>query len=138
MLVSADFHLDGHNDLPWTIREDPKAPMDVDAYDLRKTTSGETDVARLRQGQLRAQFWSIYVPGETKEGYAKVQLEQFDIARRMIARYPEAMELALSVADVPASPRRARWRRCWAWKAATCWRIRWAPCASTTASARAT
>lgn len=74
--------------------------MDVDAYDLRKPTSGETDLARLKQGQLRAQFWSIYVPGEIKEGYAKVQLEQFDIAKRMIAKYPEAMELALSVADI--------------------------------------
>ncbi len=99
-LLKSTILLDGHNDLPWTIREDPKAPMDVEAYDMRKTTSGETDVARLKQGQLRAQFWSIFVPGETKEGYAKVQLEQFDIARRMIARYPEAMELALSVADV--------------------------------------
>jgi len=99
-LLKSTILLDGHNDLPWTIREDPKAPMDVEAYDLRKTSSGETDLARLKQGQLRAQFWSIFVPGETKEGYAKVQLEQFDIARRMIARYPEAMELALSVADV--------------------------------------
>ncbi len=74
--------------------------MDVDAYDLRKPTTGETDLARLKQGQLRAQFWSIFVPGEIKEGYAKVQLEQFDIAKRMIAKYPEAMELALSVSDV--------------------------------------
>lgn len=99
-LLKSTILLDGHNDLPWTIREDSKAPMDVEAYDLRKPTTGETDLARLKQGHLRAQFWSIYVPGEIKDGYAKVQLEQFDIARRMIAKYPEAMELALSVSDV--------------------------------------
>ncbi len=99
-ILKSTILVDGHNDLPWTIHEDSKAPMDVDAYDLRKHTSGETDLARLKQGQLRAQFWSIFVPGETKEGYAKMQLEQFDIAKRMIAKYPEAMELALSASDV--------------------------------------
>ncbi|MFA9215594.1 MAG: dipeptidase [Sphingomonadaceae bacterium] len=99
-LLKSTILLDGHNDLPWTIREDAKAPMDVDAYDLRKPTSSETDLARLKQGLLRAQFWSIYVPGEIKVGYAKTQLEQFDIARRMIAKYPESLELALSTADI--------------------------------------
>lgn len=99
-LLQSTILLDGHNDLPWEIRENAKAPMDVAAYDLRSKTTGEVDLARLKQGQLRAQFWSVYVPGETKEGYAKVQLEQLDIARRMIARYPEALGLALSSADV--------------------------------------
>lgn len=99
-LLQSTLLIDGHNDLPWTIREDPKAPMDVEAYDLRKHTSGEVDLARLRQGLLGAQFWSVYVPGESKEGFAKVQLEQLDLARRMIAKYPEALELALSTADI--------------------------------------
>ncbi len=100
MVLKSTILVDGHNDLPWMIREDPKAPRDVEAYDLRKKTTGETDLARLKQGLLGAQFWSIYVPGETKEGFAKVQLEQFDIARRMIAKYPEATELALSTLDI--------------------------------------
>ncbi len=99
-LLKSTILVDGHNDLPWTIREDPKHPRDVEAYDLRQRTPGETDLARLKQGLLGAQFWSVYVPGETKEGFAKVQLEQLDIARRMIAKYPEALELALSTADI--------------------------------------
>ena len=99
-LLKSAILIDGHNDLPWEIREDEKTPMDVEAYDLRRPARGKTDIARLKQGQLRGQFWSIFIPGELKDGYARTQLEQFDIARRMIARYPEAMELALSAADV--------------------------------------
>lgn len=99
-LLASTILIDGHNDLPWTLRENPKGPMDLEAYDLRTRTPGETDLARLKQGQLGAQFWSVYVPGETKEGFAKVQLEQLDLARRMIAKYPEALELALGTADI--------------------------------------
>jgi membrane dipeptidase len=92
--------IDGHNDLPWEIRESPKAPRDVAAYDLRSRTPGQTDLARLAAGQVGAQFWSVYVPGEIKVGFARVQLEQIDIARRVIARYPERLALALTAADV--------------------------------------
>ncbi len=93
--------VDGHNDLPWVIRMDAKAPHDVEAYDLRQRTSGDTDLQRLREGQVGAQFWSVYIPGEIKaEGYAKTQLEQIDIAHRIIERYPEALELALTSEDV--------------------------------------
>jgi membrane dipeptidase len=99
-LLKSTILIDGHNDLPWEIREAPKTPRDVEAYDLRKKGPNEVDLARLKQGLLGAQFWSVYVPGNLKEGFAKVQLEQLDIARRMIAKYPEAMELALSTADI--------------------------------------
>ncbi|HJV90865.1 MAG TPA: dipeptidase [Holophagaceae bacterium] len=92
--------VDGHNDLPWEIRESKTAPMDVDAYDLRKRTPDETDLARLRVGQVSAQFWSVYVPGELGSGFAKVQLEQLDIARRMIAKYPEALMFATRSSDI--------------------------------------
>jgi len=99
--------IDGHNDLPWAIRTAKGAPMDVAAYDLRKTTPGMTDIARLRAGMVGAQFWSIYVPGEIKDsGFARVQLEEFDIARRMIARYPEALELALTADDIDRAIKR--------------------------------
>ena len=87
--------IDGHNDLPWTIRESRTAPHDVEAYDLRQTTTGHTDLARLRAGLLGGQFWSVYIPGDTgiaRLGYAKVQLEQIDIARRVIAKYSERFE----------------------------------------------
>jgi membrane dipeptidase len=99
-LLKTTILIDGHNDLPWEIRENPKAPRDVEAYDLRGKGPNEVDLARLKQGLLGAQFWSVFVPGETKEGFAKVQLEQLDIARRMIAKYPKAMELALSTKDI--------------------------------------
>src|SRR6476661_2348852 len=92
---------DGHNDLPWRIREDSMHPGDVEAYDLRARTPGMTDLARLRQGHVGAQFWSVYIPGEKNDGayapngavssvpgYSRVQLEQIDIARRVIAKYP--------------------------------------------------
>ena len=93
--------VDGHNDLPWRIREDTVARGDVERYDLRKRTPGHTDLARLKQGMVGAQFWSIYIPGEIKDsGYARVQLEQFDIARRVIAKYPEALQWAPTVAAV--------------------------------------
>ena len=89
--------IDGHNDLPWYIRESPTVRGDVEAYDLRQRTSGHTDLERLRAGMLGGQFWSIYIPGEIKDsGYARVQLEQVDIARRMIAKYPEAFQWALT------------------------------------------
>ena len=61
-VLSAMPLIDGHNDLAWVIRQDRSAPFDVEAYDLRRTTSGHTDIARLRAGQVRAQFWSVYIP----------------------------------------------------------------------------
>src|SRR5215213_3819734 len=93
--------VDGHNDLPWAIREATTAPHDVEAYDLRKTAKGHTDFARLRKGMVGGQFWSIYIPGEIRDsGYARVQLEQFDIAKRVIAKYPDRLRLALTASDV--------------------------------------
>jgi membrane dipeptidase len=105
--------IDGHNDLPWRIREDSLHPNDIDAYDLRKHTPGMTDLERMKKGMVGAQFWSVYLPGEpdasdykrngtvsSVPGYARVQLEQIDIARRMIAKYPEQLMFATSTADV--------------------------------------
>ncbi len=112
--------LDGHNDLPWRIREDTVAPSDVGAYDLRTRAPGMTDLPRLRRGGLGGQFWSVYIPGEPTErvyrsngrvsgtpGYARVQLEQIDIARRLIARYPE-LEWTTTAAGVRAGVRRGK------------------------------
>ena len=101
--------IDGHNDLPWEIREFKTAPRDVAAYDLRGRTPKHTDLGRLREGQVAAQFWSIYIPGEIKDsGFARVQLEQFDIARRMIARYPDRLALALTANDIERDFKRGR------------------------------
>lgn len=101
--------IDGHNDLPWEIREFKTAPRDVAAYDLRSRTPKHTDLGRLKEGQVAAQFWSIYIPGEIKDsGFARVQLEQFDIARRMIARYPDRLALALTADDIERDFKRGR------------------------------
>jgi membrane dipeptidase len=93
--------IDGHNDLPWRIREDSIARGNVDAYDLRRPTPGHTDFDRLKKGMVGAQFWSVYTPGDWRDsGYARVQLEQIAIARQVIAKYPDRLALALSAADI--------------------------------------
>jgi membrane dipeptidase len=92
--------VDGHNDLPWAIRDYEAAPHDVAAYDLRTRTPGHTDIPRLRAGMVGAQFWSVYIPFRAvEEGAAKVQLEQIDIAHQVIRRYPDTFELALTADD---------------------------------------
>jgi membrane dipeptidase len=106
-LLKKTILVDGHNDLPWAIRTDKKAPGDVAAYDLNGTVSGNTDLKRLRQGGVGAQFWSVYIPGEVGSGYARMQLEQIDIARRMIERYPQ-LKFATTVADVRSAHREGR------------------------------
>jgi membrane dipeptidase len=101
--------VDGHNDVPWAIRTSKTKPMDVDAYDLRQTTAGQTDLARLREGHVGGQFWSVYIPGEGKTGgYARVQLEQIELTRRMIDKYPQDLVLALTADDVTRAFREKR------------------------------
>ena len=95
--------IDGHNDLPWAIRESSVAPLDVEApeHDLRGRTPFHTDIDRLRAGMVGGQFWSVYIPYESVEtGAAKMQLEQLDIALQFIAKYPDVFELALDASDV--------------------------------------
>jgi membrane dipeptidase len=97
--------IDGHNDVPWEIRENREKPRDVDHFDLRTNlTRQDTDLARMKQGGLGGQFWSIYIPGDAKDsGYARIQLEQFDIARRMIGKYAKEMVFAKTAADARAA-----------------------------------
>jgi membrane dipeptidase len=97
--------IDGHNDLPWEIRKFREAPGDLDAYDLRVRApgTGDTDLPRLRAGGVGGQFWSVYVPGEGPAARALIQLEQLELARRMIARYPDDLELCLTAEDVDAA-----------------------------------
>ena len=100
--------VDGHNDLPWAVRSDKQAKGDVALYDLRGKVAGHTDIERLRRGGLGAQFWSVYIPGELPGGFARTQLEQIDIARQIIARYPETFRLAGTVAEIRAAHRNGR------------------------------
>jgi membrane dipeptidase len=95
--------IDSHNDLPSVIRERGEPPRDVEAFDLRRQAAGDTDIARLRAGGVGGQFWSVYIPSSAdvgKRGFARAQLEQVDIALRMIERYPDAFAPALTADDV--------------------------------------
>lgn len=93
--------IDGHNDLPWEIRTDSLAPYNVDLYDLRVKTRGMTDIDRLRAGHAGAQFWSVYIPGDlTGMTMARAQAEQIDIAKRIIARYPDIFVEARTATDI--------------------------------------
>jgi membrane dipeptidase len=93
--------IDGHNDLPWAIRENTLAPGDLDAYGLRAGAPGHTDLERLRQGRVGAQFWAIYVScDEQAEGAARMALEQLDVARRITQESEGVLEPAVTAADV--------------------------------------
>jgi membrane dipeptidase len=101
--------IDGHNDLPWEIRERFKS--DVAAINLARDTSrlpvgaGQaalmTDIPRLRAGHVGAQFWSVWIPVDT-QGFEAVQmtLEQIDLVKRMSAQYPADFAMAYTAADI--------------------------------------
>ena len=98
--------VDGHNDLPWEIRQE--AGSDLDRMDPRgHLPARHTDIPRLRSGGVGGVFWAAYVPvSAIDNGAARVALEQIDLIKRMIARAPE-LELARTADDV----RRIRRRR---------------------------
>ncbi len=92
---------DGHNDLPWAIREDKTAHGMVSKYDLRTRAPGQTDIPRLRAGGVQAQFWSVYIPGEQQDGhFARTELEQIAIAREIIRTHGDVFTLASTADDV--------------------------------------
>ena len=92
--------IDGHNDYPWAVRENVK--RDLDKLDITKPQpSIHTDIARLKTGGVGGQFWSVYVPADLQGQTAvTATLEQIDIVHRMMRKYPEAFELALTADDV--------------------------------------
>ncbi len=92
--------LDGHNDLPWALREAGYAGLDT--ADLSEPVSfTQTDLPRLAAGGVGAQFWSVYVPTALAgEAAVAATLEQIDLVLRMIRRYPGQLELALTADDV--------------------------------------
>jgi membrane dipeptidase len=92
--------IDGHNDLPWQLRE--KADLSFEKIDLtRPQKKLHTDIPRLRQGGVGAQFWSAYVPVETRKKGTAVRdtLEQIDVIHRMVHTYPDTFEMAYTAAD---------------------------------------
>jgi membrane dipeptidase len=96
-ILASGLLIDGHNDLPWEIR---KKSSDFAKYDIAKRLDfGHTDIPRLREGGLKAQFWSVWIPG-THDNPARTVLEQIDLVHRMIAQYPDDFALALSADDI--------------------------------------
>ncbi|WP_428150091.1 dipeptidase [Brevundimonas sp.] len=95
--------IDGHNDLPWALRQgygnDPHA-VDL-ATNLDASTALHTDIPRLRAGGVGGQFWSVYVPAVlTPTEAARETFEQIDTVRRIVAAHPETFELATTADDV--------------------------------------
>jgi membrane dipeptidase len=101
--------IDGHNDLPWEIRERFKGQFTQ--FDLRTDSSHlkreaneaalMTDIPRLRAGMVGAQFWSVWIPVSV-HGFEAVQmtLEQMDLVKRMAAQYPDDFAMAYTAADI--------------------------------------
>ena len=93
--------VDGHNDLPWALRQ--AGDMGLTKFDLNKVQKKfNTDIPRLKAGGLGAQFWSVYVPADLifTGGAAKMTFEQIDLVHRLIKKYPQTFELALTADDI--------------------------------------
>lgn len=93
--------IDGHNDLPWAARD--LVRYDFDKLDLEAGTADRThtDIARLREGCLGGQFWSVYVPSNQPGSEAVTQtLEQIDAVHQLIGRWPETFGLARTADEV--------------------------------------
>jgi membrane dipeptidase len=91
---------DGHNDLPWAMRE--AARYDFSKIDIRLPQPAlQTDIARLRAGMVGAQFWSVYVPSSLAgRGAVTATLEQIAAVHEMVRRYPDVFEIAGTADDV--------------------------------------
>ncbi|CAG2066074.1 unnamed protein product, partial [Timema podura] len=91
-----------HNDLPWNLRKFlhnqlSKFPFHEDLRQLEPWSGSpwsHTDLHRLRQGMVGAQFWSAYVPcGSQYLDSVQLTLEQIDVIRRLVDKYPNHMKL---------------------------------------------
>ena len=101
---------DGHNDVPIQLRSrvgNEIADFDFEHTDHTRTdtrSAMHTDLARLHAGKVGAQWWSVYVSASLDEPEAvQMTIEQIDVTKRLIARYPDDMALALSADEVAAA-----------------------------------
>lgn len=95
--------IDGHNDLPWALREDfGNDPHGVDlTTNLDASTTLHTDIPRLRAGGMGAQFWSVYVPATlTPTEAARETFEQIDTVHRIVDAHPDVFQLATTADDI--------------------------------------
>lgn len=96
--------VDGHNDLPYMLRE--QVGYDLDRRDIGTDQSEHlhTDIARLRAGGVGAQFWSVFVPASLQGDRAvSATLEQVDCVRALVERYPADLRRALTADDMVAA-----------------------------------
>lgn len=99
---------DGHNDLPWVIRQDPQARGDVAAYGLdRLREKGDTDIPRLRAGLVGAQFWSAFQPTSAARP-ARTTLELIDQILRIEEAHPDVFLPARGAADYARAKREGK------------------------------
>ena len=93
--------VDGHNDYPWALRQN-NIERDLNKLDIRMPQPKlHTDIPRLRAGGVGGQFWSVYVPANMAGPAAvRATFEQIDVVHRMVRKYPDTFELALTAADV--------------------------------------
>ena len=98
---------DGHNDVPEQLRDRTGDLLEgFDFNDTRGTARDgkvamQTDLARLKQGRVGAQFWSVYVDYKLSEPEAVRQtIEQIDTIKRLVARYPGELVLATNATEV--------------------------------------
>jgi membrane dipeptidase len=96
--------IDGHNDLPWQYEERAKdhlAQIDIRQDQSKLTPPLHTDIARMRQGRIGGQFWSVYIPATLKGADAvRAVLEQIDVVHRLDETYSDTFELARTADDV--------------------------------------
>ncbi len=94
--------IDGHNDLPWVARQ--QSGYDFERLDLsERLTSTHTDLPRLRDGCVGAQFWSVWVPSTLPDGSAVIQtLEQVDAVHQMVGRYGDRLGFARTADELEA------------------------------------
>lgn len=96
--------VDGHNDLPWALRETVR--YDLDRRDIGRDQKGHlhTDIPRLRAGGVGAQFWSVYVRSDyAGDDAVSATLEQIDVVAQLIDRYPRDLVRALTADDMEAA-----------------------------------
>jgi membrane dipeptidase len=96
--------IDGHNDLPWELRQ--RVSNHLDKLDIAEDTSRlekplHTDVPRLKQGGVGGQFWSVYIPSDMGGPQAVgIVMEQIDVVHRLAERHPDAFEIATTADDI--------------------------------------
>jgi membrane dipeptidase len=99
---------DGHNDLPWVIRADRAARGDVLAYDLSRVHEGaDTDIPRLREGMVGAQFWAAFQPTNAPHP-ARTTMEQIDLIRRIEEAHPDVFLPARQASDYARAKARGK------------------------------